>query len=461
MIKKRGFRYENFCKRVKAYVGSRNILSCWIRTFLVFFVITFVWIQIVFGNSFWIKNADIKEQPNNSNIDINFVRNFPQHRTLAGKLISIKNDGQYKEQLKNENDAGEIRDNIKQYNEEQNVINGEIYGSLSNDSVVVVIQVHNRIHYLKYLIESLSKAQDINQVLLIFSHDIYENDMNQLIQNITFCKVMQIFLPYSIEANPHEFPGNDPNDCPRDIGKSEALNTNCLGAEHPDKYGHYRESKFTQIKHHWWWKANQVFNHLKIMKAYTGLVVFLEEDHYVVEDFLPMLKLMKEKCVKIEDCFFLGLGNHMKLQRPDIFREAEVVRISPLITNLGLTFNRTTFNKLLGCSKQFCEYDDYNWDWSLNHVVQTCYENTMLKSMIALAPRAFHTGECGTHIHKNNCKVEGTIASIQELLKLIKNKLYPSSISIDKTIENGKKLTENGGWGDKRDHELCINMTKR
>ena len=45
---------------------------------------------------------------------------------------------------------------------------------------------------------------------------------------------------------------------------------NCFNAEWPDLYGHYREAKFTQIKHHWWWKANRVFNQLKATKHYNG-----------------------------------------------------------------------------------------------------------------------------------------------------------------------------------------------
>ncbi len=45
----------------------------------------------------------------------------------------------------------------------------------------------------------------------------------------------------------------------------------CLNAEWPDQYGHYREAKFTQIKHHWWWKANRVFNQLKATKHYNGI----------------------------------------------------------------------------------------------------------------------------------------------------------------------------------------------
>jgi len=34
-----------------------------------------------------------------------------------------------------------------------------------------------------------------------------------------------------------------------------AMKLKCLNAETPDKYGHYREAKFSQIKHHWFWKV--------------------------------------------------------------------------------------------------------------------------------------------------------------------------------------------------------------
>lgn len=79
-------------------------------------------------------------------------------------------------------------------------------------------------------------------------------------------------------------------------------------------YGHYRESKFTQIKHHWWWKMNYVFNKVEVTATFEGLVVFLEEDHYVSEDFIHMLRLMDDKCRNIPDCRFLGLGSHEELR---------------------------------------------------------------------------------------------------------------------------------------------------
>ena len=54
---------------------------------------------------------------------------------------------------------------------------------------VILFQVHNRLEYLRHLIVSLAQARDIDSVLLVFSHDYYDEDINQLITTIDFCKV--------------------------------------------------------------------------------------------------------------------------------------------------------------------------------------------------------------------------------------------------------------------------------
>lgn len=74
---------------------------------------------------------------------------------------------------------------------------------------------------MRHLIVSLAQARDISQALLVFSHDYYDEEINSLIQSVDFCKVIQIFYPFSIQMHPHEFPGEDPNDCPRDIKKDQ------------------------------------------------------------------------------------------------------------------------------------------------------------------------------------------------------------------------------------------------
>jgi hypothetical protein len=85
----------------------------------------------------------------------------------------------------------------------------------------LIFQIHDRITYLRHLIVSLAQARGISQALLVFSHDYYDEEINNLVQSVDFCKVIQIFYPYSIQTHPHEFPGEDPNDCPRDIKREQ------------------------------------------------------------------------------------------------------------------------------------------------------------------------------------------------------------------------------------------------
>lgn len=101
----------------------------------------------------------------------------------------------------------EIQRSIERYNDYQTIINEEVFGPLANDSVIIVVQVHKRITYLRHLIVSLAQARDISKALLIFSHDFYDDEIIQLVQSIDFCKVMQIFYPFSIQTHPNEFPG--------------------------------------------------------------------------------------------------------------------------------------------------------------------------------------------------------------------------------------------------------------
>lgn len=49
-----------------------------------------------------------------------------------------------------------------------------------------------------------------------------------------------------------------------------AIERKCNNVLHPDRYGNYRVAKFTQAKHHWWWKANHVFDQLEVTRKHTG-----------------------------------------------------------------------------------------------------------------------------------------------------------------------------------------------
>ncbi|XP_052748401.1 alpha-1,6-mannosyl-glycoprotein 2-beta-N-acetylglucosaminyltransferase isoform X3 [Galleria mellonella] len=360
----------------------------------------------------------------------------------------------------------EIRKLIERYNDAQIIHNEDIFGPVQNDTIIIAVQVHTRLTYLRHLIVSLAQARDIDRTLIIFSHDYYDEEINNLVKSIDFTKVMQIFYPYSIQVHPHEFPGMDPNDCPRDAKFEQAIKLKCNNALHPDLHGHYREAKYTQTKHHWWWKANRIFNQLQCTAGHTGMVVFLEEDHYVAEDFIHMLHLLRATADKsCPQCEILSLGTYLKTYQYHV--NGDKVEITPWhssMHNMGFAFNRTVWNYIMELQDQFCAYDDYNWDYSLLHLSQNRPGREKFKVILCKGPRVFHIGECGFHHKKSNCNASTVISKVQKLLQNAKSYMYPSrvtaTITAGGTKHNKKLVKGNGGWGDIRDQELCANMTR-
>ncbi|XP_030555986.1 alpha-1,6-mannosyl-glycoprotein 2-beta-N-acetylglucosaminyltransferase-like isoform X2 [Drosophila novamexicana] len=359
-----------------------------------------------------------------------------------------------------------IMQRIHKANKQQLILNKNKYGPLENDSVVIVIQVHKRINYLKYLVNSLSHAKDIYKVLLVFSHDVYEKEINDFVQAIDFCKVIQIFYPHSLQTHPHTFPGKDPNDCPRNITKDKALIKKCNNALYSDLYGHYREANFTQAKHHWWWKANYVFHELRATRYHTGLMLFLEEDHFVSEDFLHVLMLMQASTENLcAHCNILCLGNYLNEFTAKSYRAKAECSNFDASHNMGLAFNRTTWSLIKNCAQAFCSHDDYNYDWSLLHVSEKCLERKFTVLSIA-GPRVFHIGSCGLHQKSKDCESSQLISKIKQVLHLAFHfgQLYPPRLKITESILEVKKkkpnnFQTNGGWRDPRDHQLCLSMT--
>ncbi|XP_044003168.1 alpha-1,6-mannosyl-glycoprotein 2-beta-N-acetylglucosaminyltransferase isoform X4 [Aphidius gifuensis] len=449
--------------------GGRSTRGTILRTFAFVFLATFLWLQI------HVSNLTTRNQPSQSANETLFSLVPPElHRFFKERHnVTIQQSLNGTNLTNPEVEIFDIKKIIKRINDDQNISNDDAFGPLETDSTVILIQVHTRILYLRHLIVSLAQAKGIEKILLIFSHDYWHPEINELIQKIEFCRVMQIFYPNSIQTHPNIFPGVDPNDCPRNIDKKQALAMNCTNARHPDLYGHYREAKFTQTKHHWWWKANYVFDQLHIMKNHTGLVLFLEEDHYVAEDFLHVLRLMEDKSYsECRSCNILSLGTYVKTYNyyTDYTRKAEVIPWISSKHNMGMAFNRTTWNKLRNCGVKFCSYDDYNWDWSLQHIAQSCLPMSKgpgktprvesgLVAMMMKAPRVFHIGECGVHHKKNNCDSTAVIAKVQNVLRSAKSHMFPTILNLTvANVKNPKLRKGNGGWGDKRDHELCKSM---
>merc|ERR1711981_1429875 len=91
---------------------------------------------------------------------------------------------------------------------------------------------------------------------------------------------------------------------------------------------------------------------------------------------------------------------------------------------MGMSLNRKTFEKIYSAREEFCTYDDYNWDWTL----QKCIPKMGgFRTLVAVAPRVFHVGNCkgpegGTHSNKKTtaCDLEAVKKKFDEYTEKIK-----------------------------------------
>ncbi|NWH59041.1 MGAT2 acetylglucosaminyltransferase, partial [Geococcyx californianus] len=357
-----------------------------------------------------------------------------------------------------ENATLRYRSLVYRLNFDQPLRNAQRFPSASPPDVVVVVQVHERAEHLRLLLESLRRAKGVEKVLLVLSHDLWDEGLNRLAARVDFCPVLQIFFPFSIQLYPREFPGHDPRDCPRDVGKAAALRLGCINAEYPDSFGHYREARFSQTKHHWWWKLHFVWERVRVLREHSGPVLFLEEDHYLAPDFYHVLKklwaLREREC---PECQIVSLGTYSPIRGGFAGRADKVEMKTWKSTehNMGMAFSRDTYQKLIECTDAFCTYDDYNWDWTLQHLTVSCLPK-FWKVLVPEIPRIFHTGDCGMH-HKKSCRPSTQSAKIDSLLNSNQQYLFPETMTVSKRYSMAplSPHVKNGGWGDIRDHELC------
>lgn len=314
-------------------------------------------------------------------------------------------------------------------------------------TVVIVVQVSNRPVYFLEFLKSLQKVMGIMNVVLILSHDFYEEEINNLVSTVQFVTVIQIFYPFSTQLYPNVFPGDDSQYCSEGwICKNDI--------------DEKRNSLLAQIKHHWWWKINYVFDQMKIMKDYNGLVVFLEEDQYVTEDFLYVLKILdtarKNSCHR---CDLLSVGAYPPiLSKYNINSTLYVEEFGATPYSMGIAFNRTTWNRIRKLRRHFCYFDDYDWASSLRFLSSRFPEGRLNMLSIAGA-RVIHFGICSALGQNTDCDVDDKLNKLQEFLELAKSGFFPKDFV---TITNKRytKVRKSGNFSDDRDHELCMYFSK-
>lgn len=362
---------------------------------------------------------------------------------------------------------------ISRLNEQQTIYNLQKFGPVNPSTTkVIVIQMFTRINYLVMLLQSLSKVQGINDSLLIFSHDVFLPELNDAIRKLEFARVVQIFFPNSVQLNPHNFPGpeSDPFE--------------------QERYKEYRgNGRLTQVKHHWWWKANFVFDNLTILENYTGVISFISDNAYFTPDAFWALDKMKESVVaynicRSEDCSIFSL---VRNQNPlNAFWDMDGNSSSCIYTNTvhvlnpaHVGFNRNVWQRMKGCVREFCEYGDNKWFMSLYHLANsTCMLPYFLNYTFPNAERIFNidNNKCRRLLHYSDSKVNSTVFEStpchpEEAVRIFeedimeqKELLFPNQFNVtmifpQKDKKKKKVVFEPYGWGDRRDQSLCLSFS--
>ena len=83
-----------------------------------------------------------------------------------------------------------LRSTIRELNAKETVLNAAKFPPLADDSLVILVQVHKRLEYLRHLLRSLQEVKGVENILLVLSHDYYDEGINGAVREITFCKVI-------------------------------------------------------------------------------------------------------------------------------------------------------------------------------------------------------------------------------------------------------------------------------
>lgn len=379
---------------------------------------------------------------------------FANPKFHYGGLNSKIPQGHKKKSLSKQLDAnGRLRNSeALMLNFDQKVYNTDKFGKHSTESIIIVVQVRNEIDHFRKVLESLENVKDISQVTLVVSLSDNRNETNDLVARINFCRYIKIVFPFSMDFFPDSFPGQDSNDCSRDIPKHEAIKSNCNNAYYPDTYGHYREVKFVQLKHHWLWKLNMIYYGIRIFHDLQQPVAMLEGNHYVLPDFLLCLKkayaLTKEKC---SNCGVINLGNSATSQSYEVNNRVEIFPWASSKSGVDFVLTPDFYRQLIETTDAMCEFDDYNWLLSLQHVLSTVLKE---KSSVVQfkSSRVFRLGTC-QGMSTRSCSLNDEVKFIEDLFK--NQPLFPNDLQTSNQQNTNTNVRPNGGWGDLRDQTLC------
>eukprot|EP00934_Nitzschia_sp_Nitz4_P006045 Nitzschia sp. Nitz4//scaffold24_size164493//109468//113379//NITZ4_002339-RA/size164493-snap-gene-0.16-mRNA-1//-1//CDS//3329544147//6035//frame0 len=317
--------------------------------------------------------------------------------------------------------------------------------SSTNHVITPVYMVFNRVDYLKRAIDSLRDSDfPRTEIPIIISYDGHFDSMLSYVDSIkSDFHVIELFHPHACSEHPDSFPGDDPK-----------LNEGYPG----DKYGNPREAKITCCKHHFTWMLNTVFAMDEVEDS-DGFL-FLEEDYVVapnvyetIQTALTYIDLPTTKTSYFGVTLDLTEGFAFEVKQLSQWGEKRFVT-GPMV------IRRDMFKKIQENAKEYCTFDEYNWDWSLVHLMG----NELLPHLV-LVPMTVQAAHIGVEggLHESGI-TQQKLARMGRLLgqsgKL--TTAFHASVGHLMPLRKGRKVHNEGfgGWGHPADHEHCLNLFK-
>ncbi len=131
--------------------------------------------------------------PNETRSDF-FIPMFDSHKNMSiEELKKFYKHTNYDPKIRNKHFIGQL---LLTLNRNQTITYDKNVEYKLPEFLVILIQVHSRLNYLKELINSLKEVKYIEKTLVIFSHDLYDVEMNKLIESVDFCAVRVLFFDF-------------------------------------------------------------------------------------------------------------------------------------------------------------------------------------------------------------------------------------------------------------------------
>lgn len=117
------------------------------------------------------------------------------------------------------------------------------------------------------------------------------------------------------------------------------------------------------------------------------VILFIEEDHFIYPNNVQLLTELKPE--KGPECYAANLAPSNVITRG----EGWEVLVAERMGNVGYMFNHSVWRKIHKKAREFCLFDDYNWD------ITAVYPLFGLPVYTLRGPKtsAVHFGKCGFH----------------------------------------------------------------